>query len=155
MGQERTGSVADLIEVEYEELPAVFSPGEALADGAPLVHDEGPRTGPALGEVIVNLLPGTNVCNHFKLRKGDVAAGFAAADEVFEDTFSSPAVHHVPMETHACVARVDGDRMTAWSSAQKPFILRAQLAEIFRLSASRVRRPEAVSPGARVRCHGC
>jgi CO/xanthine dehydrogenase Mo-binding subunit len=127
-----------LIEVEYEELPAVFTIDEALAEDAPEIHPGPPRIGPTFPDVIINP-QGGNVCNHFKLRKGDVEAGFAEADHVFEDVFTSPAVQHVPLETHACVAQVEHGQITVWAGAQIPFIVRSQLAEIFRVPASRVR----------------
>lgn len=90
-----------LVEVEYEELAAVFDVESALADGAPLVHDEPPRIGRTFADLIVNPAGGTNVCNQFRLRKGDAEAGFATAAHVFEDVFTSPPAQHVPMETHA------------------------------------------------------
>jgi CO/xanthine dehydrogenase Mo-binding subunit len=127
-----------LIDVEYEELPAVFSLDEALAEDAPEIHPGPPRTGQTFPDVIVNP-QGGNVCNHFKLRKGDIEAGFAEADHVFEDVFTSPAVQHVPLETHACIAQVSNGQITVWAGAQIPFVIRSQLAEIFRVPASRVR----------------
>ena len=129
----------DLIDVEYDELPAVFTLDEALADGAPLVHEGPPRTGQTFADVIVNATGDSNVCNHFKLRKGDIEAGLAAADHVFEDIFTSPPVQHVPMETHACVADVRDGRVTVWAGAQIPFVVRSQLAEIFKIPQTRVR----------------
>ena len=129
----------DLIDVEYEQLPAVFTVDDALADGAPLVHEGPPRTGPTLPDIILHASGGSNVCNHFRLRKGDVEAGFAEADHIFEDTFSSPPLQHVSLETHVCVADVRDGHVTVWSSTQMPFMLRGQLAEIFRVPQSRVR----------------
>lgn len=127
------------IEVEYEELPAVFTIDDALADGAPLVHEGPPRTGETFADVIVKPTAGTNICNSFRLRKGDVEIGFAEADEIFEDVFTSPPVQHVPMETHACIASVANGHVTVWSSTQIPFVIRSQLAEVFRVPQSRVR----------------
>ena len=129
----------ELIEVDYAELPAVFEPLEALADGAPLVHAEPPRTGPTFADLVIHTRADSNVCNYFKLRKGDVGAGFAEADFVFEDTFTSPAVQHVPLETHACVAQANAGRITVWTGVQTPHLLRSQLAEIFHLPLSAVR----------------
>ncbi|MEA2622518.1 MAG: hypothetical protein QOH61_1428 [Chloroflexota bacterium] len=129
----------DLIEVEYEELPAVFDSFDAVADGAPLVHSEPPRLGQTFADVIIHSQAGTNICNSFRLRKGDVEAGFAASEHVFEDTFTSPPVQHVPLETHVAVVSVTKAGVTCWSSTQIPYILRSQLAEIFRLPASKVR----------------
>ena len=127
-----------LIDVEYEELPAVFTIDEALAEDAPELHPGPPRVGQTFPDVIINP-QGGNVCNHFKLRKGDIEAGFAEADHIFEDVFTSPAVQHVPLETHACVAQVEAGQITVWAGAQIPFVVRSQLAEIFKLPASRVR----------------
>ena len=128
-----------LIDVEYEELPAVFTLDAALAEGAPLVHEGPPRTGETFADVIVKPQEGTNICNSFRLRKGDVEIGFAEADEIFEDVFTSPPVQHVPLETHACIASVVNGQITVWSSTQIPFVIRSQLAEIFRVPQSKVR----------------
>jgi CO/xanthine dehydrogenase Mo-binding subunit len=128
-----------LIDVEYDELPTVLDLDEALAQDAPLVHDEPPRMGATFADVILKPHAGTNLCNSFRLRKGDVEAGFMQADYVFEDVFTSPPVQHVPLETHACIADVTSGHVTVWSGAQIPFIVRSQLAEIFRVPQSRVR----------------
>jgi CO/xanthine dehydrogenase Mo-binding subunit len=129
----------DLIEVEVEDLPAVLDLDAALAEGAPLVHEEPPHPGPTFADVILHTGSGTNLCNQFRLRKGDVERGFADAVHVFEDVFTSPAVQHVPMETHACVAEWREGGLTVHATTQIPYLLRSQLAEVFRLPASRVR----------------
>jgi CO/xanthine dehydrogenase Mo-binding subunit len=129
----------ELVDIEYDELPPVLTLDDALADGAPLLHEGPPVTGQTFADIIVNAEDGTNICNHFKLRHGDVDAGLAAADHVFEDVFTSPPVQHVPLETHACVALVAGNGITVWATSQIPFMVRSQLAEIFGLPASRVR----------------
>lgn len=129
----------ELIEVEYEPLPAVFDAVEALADGAPVLHDVQPQSGVTFADLVINTDGPKNACNHFKLRKGDVERGFAEADVVYEDTFSSPAAQHVPLETHACVAHVENGRVTVWATTQTPHVVRAQLAEMFKLPESNVR----------------
>ncbi len=129
----------DLIEVEYEELPAVFGVDEALEPGAPIVHDEPRRLGQTFADIIVSAEADSNVCNHFKLRKGDVERGFAEADHVFEDVFTSPPVQHVPMETHNCVATIEAGIIKVTTATQMPFAVRASLAEIFKVSQARVR----------------
>jgi CO/xanthine dehydrogenase Mo-binding subunit len=58
---------------------------------------------------------------------------------VFEDTFSSPPVQHVPFETHVCIAQFEDDHLTVWSATQTPHIVRAQLADTFGLPLSQVR----------------
>jgi CO/xanthine dehydrogenase Mo-binding subunit len=128
-----------LIDVEYDELPAVLDLDAALANGAPLVHDEPTRTRATFADVLLKPHADTNLCNSFRLRKGDVEAGFMRADHVFEDVFTSPPVQHVPLETHACIADVTSGHVTVWLGAQIPFIVRSQPAEIFRVPQSRVR----------------
>jgi CO/xanthine dehydrogenase Mo-binding subunit len=129
----------ELIEVEYEHLPAVFNPLEALSPGAPLVHESPPQAGATFADLVIHADGASNICNYFKLRKGDIERGFAESDVVYEDTFTSPAVQHVPLETHACVAQVEGGRVTVWATTQTPHPVRAQLAEMFRVPISAVR----------------
>lgn len=128
-----------LIDVEYAELTPVFDPIEALSESAPALHDNPTTAGVTFADLLINTDGPKNACNQFKLRKGDVEQGFAESDVVFEDTFTSPAVQHVPLETHACVAQVDNGRVTVWATTQTPHILRAQLAEVFMLPVSSVR----------------
>jgi CO/xanthine dehydrogenase Mo-binding subunit len=129
-----------LVDLEYEDLPAVFDPREALAPDAPLLFETAPPVGGTFADIIINTSgPRSNLCNHFKLRKGDIERGFAEADHVFEDTFSSPAVQHVPLETHACIAQVEDGHVDVWATTQTPHVLRGQLAEQFGLPVSAVR----------------
>ena len=130
-----------LIEVDYEELPAVLDVHQALKSGATLVHDsvKVPSSGFAdLAEI--KPVEGTNVCTHFKLNRGDIQQGFAEADHVFEDTFTLPATQHCFLETHACIASVEpGGRITVWATTQNPFVVRTQLANIFKVPVAKVR----------------
>lgn len=131
----------DLIEVAYEELPAVFDVEEALRPGAPILH-EGPRILQSRRPDIVARQPGfegTNVIHLFTQRKGDVEAGFAEADLVVENTFYSPPVQHVALEPHVAVARFGEGRLTVWSSSQAPHWLALELAWVFKLPISGVR----------------
>jgi len=129
------------IEVEYEELPAILDVHDALKKGAPLLHEtiRLPESGFAdLAEI--RPVEGTNICTHFKLRKGDVEKGFAESDYIFEDTFTLPATQHSFLETHACIALVDGSgRITVWSTTQNPFVVRTQLSNIFKVPVAKVR----------------
>jgi CO/xanthine dehydrogenase Mo-binding subunit len=131
----------ELIEVDYEELPAVTSLDEALAPGAPLVHDASASGGEMMGQRYEppREFSGTNLCYRFSYAKGDVEEGFKKADHVFEDTFSFPRVHHFSMEPHTTIAHVDGDRITLWSGTQEPFTLRDHLADIFHLPLNKIR----------------
>lgn len=130
----------DAIEVEYEELPAVFDPEAALQPGAPILHEQWPPQRGALpADVIFNPAEGSNRLNHFKLRKGDIEAGFRLADHVFEHTFRCPAVQHVPLEPHVAMAAVEAGRITVWSGTQTPHVVRAQLADVFQVPLAQVR----------------
>jgi CO/xanthine dehydrogenase Mo-binding subunit len=130
-----------LIEVEYEELPAVLDVHQALKPDATLVHESVriPESGFAdLAEL--KPIEGTNICTHFKLNRGDIERGFAESDHIFEDTFTLPATQHSFLETHACVASVEpGGRITVWATTQNPFVVRTQLANIFKVPVSKVR----------------
>lgn len=143
----------DRIEVEYEELPGVFDVLGAMAPGAPLVHDD-----PASYERIqsssgftfpVNPAPKSNILFHFKVRKGDVEAGFREADLVVEDTFSTPFIQYAHLEPHAAVALYDSEGTLAfWTSTMGPHTLRSMLAELLDLPLSRVRVMTAMVGGA-------
>ncbi len=131
----------ELIEVEYEDLPAVTSIDEALAENAPLVHEASAGGGELMGQryEAPKEFSGSNLCYGFSYANGDVEAGFKKADHVFENTFTFPRVQHFSMEPHATVAHYEGDRMTLWAGTQEPFTLREHLADIFRLPQSKIR----------------
>ena len=128
-----------LIKVDYEELPAVFDEEEALKTDAPLVHDPRPEQQPIFSKLIQDLPGGSNLCSHFKLRRGDVEQGFAAADFVFEAVFRSPPAQHVPLEPHVTVAQFFHGKLTLWTSTQMPHAVRSQMAELLHLPLARVR----------------
>jgi CO/xanthine dehydrogenase Mo-binding subunit len=128
-----------LIDVDYEELPAVFDEEEALKPGAPLVHDPRPEQQPAFSKLIQNVPGDNNICSHFKLRRGDVERGFREADFVFEDVFRSPAAQHVPLEPHVSVAQYVQGQLTIWTATQMPHAIRSQLAALFNLPLAKVR----------------
>ena len=127
-----------LIEVSYEVLPAVLDPMKAIEEGAPLVH-------PDLGSYdfvkeVFTPIPGTNIANHTKLRKGDVEAAWEQAEWIVEREYTNPSVQHVPMETHvAIVSWRTGDNVTIWSSAQSPFTVRNLFCRSFGLPRHKVR----------------
>lgn len=127
-----------LIEVDYDPLPAVFTIDEALDPDAPLLHDPRPRLREETRDMIAAPTTASNVCSHFRLRHGSVEQGMAQAEYIFDDTFHSPPVQHVPLEPHVAVASYEGS-LSVWSSTQMPFAIRAQLAELLGLPLSRVR----------------
>ena len=128
-----------LLQVEYEELPAVFDPVEAVAPGAPLLHPQAASSADEAVSIGVRPLAGTNVCHRFRLVSGDVAAGFAEADVIVEEAFRTPSAAHVPMEAHAALAEWDDGRLTVWAGTQTPFNTRTDLAGLFGLDERDVR----------------
>ncbi len=126
------------IDVEFEELPAVTTLEEALAPGAPVLHEKLRMAGQFRDLASLKPTPGTNICHHFHYERGQAAAGFAASDEVFEDVFRFPMIHHYSMEPHVAIARVTPEGITVWGSTQHPFPVRKELAEIFRLPLNQV-----------------
>ena len=115
-----------LIKVEYEVLPHVIDVDEAMAPDAPLVFDdmitrgiEPPPTKPS------------NISKRLEFKMGDIAAGFASADVIFEHEFKTAAVHQAYIEPHACVANYEADgQCEIWSSSQGHFAIRALTAQI-------------------------
>jgi CO/xanthine dehydrogenase Mo-binding subunit len=126
------------IVVEYESLPAVFTPRDALAPDAPILHEHDDSRAPGYADIIVQGQEG-NVCNKFQLRKGRGLDGFDEADRIFEHEFSSPGVQHVSMEPHAAVAEFHGDRLVVTTCTQTPYAVRDALAHMFDLPTSKVR----------------
>ena len=139
---EATANAAlEMIEIDYQELPSVTNLDEAMASGAPLVHEFSASGGELMGQhyEAPKEFSGTNLCYRFNYTKGDVEAGFKQADHVFENTFTFPRVQHLSTEPHATVAHFEGDRLTLWAGTQEPFTLREHLADIFRLPLNRIR----------------
>jgi CO/xanthine dehydrogenase Mo-binding subunit len=125
------------IDVEYEELPVAASLDQALADGAPLVHEKRARPGSAHG---LGELPDAdgNVCYSYSFSRGDVGAAFAEAAVVVEGEYSFPAVYQYSMETHTTIAHWHGGELTLWSSCQHPFLVRQEIAALFGLPLDQV-----------------
>jgi carbon-monoxide dehydrogenase large subunit len=126
-----------LIEVEYEVLEPVVDPELGARAGAPLIH-------PALGKYVVAGFifpqPGTNVSNHFRIRKGDVDGSWGKCAAVVERTYRIPHIQHVPIEPHVAIARADGSgQITLWGSSQSPFAQRNLIAQALGVSQSAIR----------------
>ena len=117
-----------LIEVEYEELPAVFDADAALAPGAPLVHPEHPRYA-------------GNVNTRVNWDFGDVERGFAEADHVRQQRFVGNRTYQTPMEPHAALARWEphAERLTLWASTQTPHYLHRSLSRTLGIPMGHIR----------------
>lgn len=117
--------------VEYDVLPAVFDPEEALQAGAPELH------------------PGGNLVCHFKVRHGDPEKGFAAADVILERTYRTHRVYHAALEPEAAVAIPEaGGGVTIYCPTKSPFNLRRIVAEALALPLNQVRVVEATIGGS-------
>ncbi len=128
-----------LIEVDYEELPAVFDEIEAYAEEASLVHEKISLSENDAAYFGIRPRQGTNVCHRFRVRHGDIEAGFREADVVVEETYRTAGAQHAPMEPHAALARWDGDRLEVTTGTQTPFNMRMDLAGVFGIPEDRVR----------------
>ena len=130
----------ELIEVEYEPLPAVFDVVEAAEPGAPIIHEERFETQAAVFREQLNLNAGGNVCSVFRAADGDADSGFAEADEVFENTYRMPPVQHGHIEPHVATAVWESpNRLVVHTPCQNAVGLQEQLARIFDLPESGVR----------------
>lgn len=128
-----------LIKVEYEVLPAVFDPEEAMSPGAPVV--------PSLDQIDTSVSrapharPAQNVFEGAPtvLKRGDVRKGFAEADVVVEGKFSTSFQFHATLETRCCVASWDGDMLTVHDSSQGIWQVRDDLSRSLKIPMEKVR----------------
>ncbi|MGW3073469.1 molybdopterin-dependent oxidoreductase [Kitasatospora sp. NPDC001132] len=116
--------------VDYDVMPAVFDPEEAMAEGAPQLHG---AQDPFVRDPVHNVL--LEIHAHI----GDVDAGFADADVIHEGTYSSPRVQHAHLETHGSIAWMEDGRLNVRTSSQSPSIAKAKLAHLFALRPDRLR----------------
>ncbi len=125
-----------LIEVEYQELPAVFDAEEAMNPDAPLLHPDY-RSYPHAPEKFFSELP--NVHSHVTWQVGDIQEGFAQAQQVFEYTFTTHSQHQGFIEPHASVVSVDSEgRAHLWISNKMPVRAQKLLADAVELPQEQV-----------------
>lgn len=131
----------DLIDVEYEALPAAMDAREAAAPDAPLIHEAFRMPKRSYGDLAaMNSIPDSNVPYHFKLRRGDVDQGFQESDEIFEDDYFCPTTQHMAMEPHVCIAQWDHNgKLTLWDGTQNPFTVRSVMANLFQIPVTKIR----------------
>ncbi len=127
ISEEVAEEALDLIDVDYEVLPAVFDVEEAIKPDAPVIH-------PERDDCDINTL-------EISVQEwGDIEQGFKDADIIIENRFKTQRVCHCALEPHAMVASWDGDgNLTMWSSEQTAFMIRDSLAEALDLPRSKVR----------------
>jgi xanthine dehydrogenase molybdenum-binding subunit len=112
-----------LIHVDYEELPAVFDPEEAMSEDAPRLHENFEN----------------NICGQPVIEDGDLETGFAAADHIIENTYHTHRVHTCHMESWVCVVNANpSGKLTVYGSTQHIFGLREKLAHLLDIPESKV-----------------
>ncbi len=121
--EDQAQEALDLIKVDYELLPFVLDPEEALKPAAPKIHPKGNLVGEK-----------PNI-----LKRGNVEQGFQEADLVYEGRYYTPMLQHVTAEPRVCVARWDRGKLTVWDSLQYTFAPQTALAHIFKVPMSKVR----------------
>ena len=124
-----------LIEIEYEELPAVFSPEEAMAPDAPILHENYAT----YFKVFAPVCEG-NVLSHAELSTGDIGKGWEQSDLILENVYETQAQYHAYLEPVAAIAQVDPEgKVTVWSSTQSVFRTQANISDSLGLPRSRIR----------------
>jgi putative selenate reductase molybdopterin-binding subunit len=121
-----------LIEVDYEVLPAVLDSEAAMQPGAPVIHDE--------PDAVDIHDASCNIVHHIHVDHGDLEVGFAEADHIFEGEYRVHQVQHAQIEPHVCITYWDeDDRLTVRTSTQVPFHVRRMLAPLIGLPVRRIR----------------
>lgn len=122
--QEQARAAVALVEVDYEELPAVTDPVAAGRGGAPVIHQQWPD----------------NDCGSWRLHLGDVEEGWRQSERVYDDVYTSPPASHVTMEPFVSVAEWAADgQLLVWTSAQAPHAVHRALRRMFGLADDQVR----------------
>jgi len=137
-----TEAIADeaigLIDIQYEELPYVDDPVEALKATSPLIHEN--RSKYKNASKLPEGMPDHNLQSYVQWKNGDVDAGLQRAARVFEHTFRTPLSHHGYIEPCACTVQAHNDgRVEVWASNKGPWGLREQMAEDFGVSQDKIK----------------
>jgi len=130
----------ELIDVKYEELPGEFDVEEAWGTNPPVIlHPDLPNYEQALPSV--RLEPDRpNVCNHYRVRHGDVEKGFQEADLIMENRFTTARIQHCALELHMCLANIESDgSITVWAGRQGLYGAKQYFCRTFDLPPSKVR----------------
>jgi CO/xanthine dehydrogenase Mo-binding subunit len=127
-----------LIDVEYQELPGVYDPEEALKPSAPLIHDD--RAKYKNAPKIPDGMSPHNLQSYTQWKHGDLEGAFKKASRVFEHTFRTPLSHHGYIEPCACTVHVHSDgRVEVWAANKGPWGLRDQMAEDFAVPREKIK----------------
>jgi len=133
---EAAQEAAQLVEVAYEQLPCNLNPRQSAQPGASILHEE---LGNYTHDPLIHPIPGSNICHHYHLTRGDVEKAFAQSDLIVENEYWMPWIAHVQLEPHGAIAQWDGETFTIWSSSQSPFFIRETISKLFQISPAKVR----------------
>ncbi|MDA9440620.1 aldehyde oxidase [Bradyrhizobium sp. CCBAU 51745] len=132
-------NAAELVDVEYDELPRATTIQEALAEDAPLIHERHENLEDFYFRGGARPTENSNIFHTYRSNVGDVDAAEAAAAFIHEDHFTFPAISHFAMEPHAVIANFRGDSLTVWAGAQTPSAVQKVLSRLFGLQLAKVR----------------
>ncbi|MBV9120121.1 MAG: molybdopterin-dependent oxidoreductase, partial [Chloroflexi bacterium] len=140
--RETAEAATHLIDVEYESLPAVFEPEQAMMRSAPRLHPafaeyRRDRLPPGVHATALPEIP--NLCSFQHVEQGDLDAGFRAADLVYEHTYKTPVQHQAYIEPHGCLVWAQPHGLVrVWASTKSPYVLRGLLARDLGLEPERI-----------------
>ncbi|MFP6708226.1 MAG: xanthine dehydrogenase family protein molybdopterin-binding subunit [Alphaproteobacteria bacterium] len=129
----------NLIEVDYEALPAVHTAEVAIAPGAPIINENVERIADFYFTGQANPVAGTNIFQKYSVREGDVEGAEGTAVRIFEHTYRFPGISHFALEPHCVIAKFDNGELTVWSGAQSPTAVQKVLSRVFGFDLTNVR----------------
>lgn len=132
-------NAAELVDIEYDELPRATTIQEALAEDAPLIHQRHENLEDFYFKGGARPTQNSNIFHTYRNSVGDVAAAEAVAAYIHEDRFTFPPISHFAMEPHAVIADFQGDSLTVWAGAQTPSAVQKVLSRLFGLQLAKVR----------------
>lgn len=144
---EAAEEAAELVVVEYEALPPVSDPLEALETDSPILHERlqadavadsrAHSIQPGL-ETLDSFAKG-NLCGSYHFEAGDVERGFQEADRIFDDEYRVPPIQHAHLEPHTALAYWEGSRLILHCATQDPWVVRSEMADLFGIPQHDVR----------------
>ncbi len=137
LDEETALKARDLIQVEYEPLPVILDPADALKEGAPILH---PQVGVLFPDVKdIYPIHGTNIASHYQIRRGEIQAGWKACEYQVEEDYYLPPSDHLAMEVRTARAQISADgKVKITTTSQAPFSVKKQIAEYFKIPAGQI-----------------
>lgn len=124
------------VKTDYEPLPAINTPSESYKNGAPLIHEQ---LAAYKRQEEVNPVPGTNIANHTKIRKGNIEEGWQQSATIISTHVTIPQSDHASMEPRCAIAEISPDgNITIYSSSQSPYVIQRSISEFFHIPHHKV-----------------